>query len=117
MQTKEPKPQRCFLCALLAWCMIATGSKKKRTCSQMSKQLATAGILQNQVQTVVGLESIVELDDEGVADGLEDLPFGHGVLGVLGVHYDRGLLQYLHGIQCVGGDVSHQVDLAVSKID
>lgn len=83
----------------------------------MSKQLATAGILQNQIQTVVGLESIVELDDERVADGLEDLAFRHGALGVLGVHNDRSLLQYLHGIQCVGGDVSHQVDLAISKIE
>lgn len=83
----------------------------------MSKQLATAGILQNQIQAVVGLESIVELDDEGMADGLKNLALGHGALGVLGVHYDRSLLQHLHGIQCVGGDVSHQVDLAISKID
>lgn len=81
----------------------------------MSKKLSSTRILQDQVEAMVSLEGVVQLNDEWVADGFENLALRHGALGVLGVDNDRSLLENLHRIQSICGDVTDQVDLAIAK--
>lgn len=81
----------------------------------MSKELSSARILQDQVQAMVSLEGVVQLDNEWVANGFENLALRHGALGVLGVDNDRSLLEDLHRIKSIGGDVTNQVNLAIPK--
>lgn len=81
----------------------------------MSKELSTARILQDQVEAMVSLEGVVQLDNEWVANGFENLALRHGALCVLGVDNDRSLLEDLHRIKSIGGDVTNQVNLAIPK--
>jgi len=63
---------------------------------------------------MVGLESVVQFDNERMSDGLENLALRHGALCVLGVHNDRGLLENLHRIQSMRSNVSNQINLAIA---
>lgn len=81
----------------------------------MSKELPSARILQDQVQTMVSLEGVVQFDNEWVANGFENLALRHGALSVLGMDNDRSLLEDLHSIQSICGDVADQVNLAIPK--
>lgn len=51
----------------------------------------TTEALQDEVELATRLEGIDEVDDEGVLDGLQDVPLRSGVRRVLGVAGDLGL--------------------------
>ena len=64
---------------------------------EVHEQLPAREILKNEVELALGLESVDEVDDEGVLHLLQDVPLGLGVSGVLLVADDGGFLQHLHG--------------------
>ena len=65
----------------------------------------------------LGLECVVQSDEEGrLADRLQHLSLGLGVLRGLGFLHDGGLLEHLHGIQLAivrAANLPHQEHFAI----
>lgn len=80
---------------------------------QVSKELAPWDVLEDQVQLPLSLEGVVEFNDEGVLNGLEDLTFSLCMLRVFGVNDDSSLFQGLHGKETTRGALTNKKDLSV----
>jgi len=63
---------------------------------EAGEQLPSTRILKNQVQLPFCLEGVLQVHNERVGDHAKDITLGLGVLSVLGVHDDGGLLQNFH---------------------
>ena len=75
------------------------------------EKLAALSIFHNQVQLFLGLDDLVELDDLGVSDYLQNMDLSGHALHI-GDITDLGLLEDLDGNFLSGGEVSPQFHLA-----
>lgn len=77
----------------------------------MVEQFPAIEEVQDEVQLLWGLESIVEFDDEGATDLLQDLSFRFSVHILRGSH-GRIFLQGFHRIQLIIIILAHQIHFA-----
>lgn len=72
--------------------------------ADMISQVGALEVIHDQVQTLLVLEGVFNVDDEGVADLGEDFPFIHDALHTVLLYYPKSrgivlsLLDFLHGI-------------------
>lgn len=64
----------------------------------MIKKFASVCELQDKVQFVLGLEGVLEPDDEGTVGGAKDVPFVHSVLEGVSL-LNVGLAHDFHGVE------------------
>ena len=77
----------------------------------MVEQLATIEEIHHKVQLGRRLESIVQLDDEGAIDLLEDISLSLRLDEQVALG-DHIFLQLLHGVKVFGAIPSHKVNFA-----
>ena len=84
---------------------------------QVSEKLTTLGVLQNQVESLVVLESVEELDDEGMAvDTLENAALGTSLLDKALVDSQGSLAKLLLGEQATSGTLFDQMNCAKGSL-
>ncbi len=88
-------------------------------CTQYKQNLFGLITNLNKVEAFLGFKSVVKVDDEGVVDIDEDVPFGLGVTHVRLARDDRGLVDGLHGKDLTGVlavNLTYLVNLTVGPL-
>jgi hypothetical protein len=85
--------------------------RRSTICNNVVKQLATAGVLHDQVQLSRRLNDFVQLDDVRMPDELEYVDLSCNPLHVCNLH-DALLLKHLHSNSFASEDVSSELHLA-----